>query len=84
MTKSVKSIPTSEIEATRRTLARQLRELIEYDDAWLACSCGRRITLRAAYRCRECAVWFCGRCSLGHFDMEVGSNGGVVKKTEKT
>lgn len=40
---------------------------------WITCPCGRRIALRAAYKCLYCSLWFCGQCAKEHFGREVST-----------
>lgn len=55
--------------ALLETVNEQAREL-ENADMMVTCPCGRTPTVRHAYQCFECKVYFCPPCAEQHFGME--------------
>lgn len=60
-------ITDDEVEERRILLRKQLREV--RSGAFVACPCDAVVTMERAYKCRECGVYFCGRCADRHFGL---------------
>lgn len=66
------------LEEHRKLLQRQLEELRRQPVPWVRCSCGTRLRLQDAFKCRECLCFFCSACSLDHFGMEEDPQTGEI------
>jgi len=65
----------------RLAASRQIREILNHESTLpeVTCICAAKIALDQAYKCAECGRWWCPRCALPHFGLEVVA-GHVVPK----
>jgi hypothetical protein len=48
------------------TVWRQSKELV-HSTVKVTCTCGKNISLRYAYKCLYCGIFFCKSCAKNHF-----------------
>ena len=53
-------------QKARAFLAVQCREVLA---GRVTCECGRNVSIRFAYRCFYCGMWFCHACARKHFSV---------------